>query len=66
MRKNSRREKTLLGLKQLDYRFKRVGSYKDWNDKVKTVFNHTGVYSFEDLVSKDIYTAEYLISSFKG
>jgi hypothetical protein len=65
MRRNLRKERTLLLLKQLDYRFKRIGGYKDWNDKVKSVFRSTGTYSFEDLVGKDIHSSEYLISRFK-
>lgn len=66
MRRNSRRDKALLGLKKLEYRFRRVGGYKDWNGKVKDIFTSTKTYSFEDLVGKDIVTAEYLISRFKG
>jgi hypothetical protein len=66
MKRNSRRENALTGLKQLEYRFKRIGGYSDWNNKVKNTFTSTGSYSFEDLVSKDIHIAEYLISNFKG
>ena len=66
MRRNLRRDKALLGLKKLEYRFRRIGGYKDWNVKVNSVFSSTQTYSFEDLVGKDISTAEYLVSRFKG
>ena len=66
MTRKSRQKDALLGLKRIDYRFKYIPGYKDWNVKVKNTFIITGSFSFEDLVMKDLTTAEYLISRFKG
>jgi hypothetical protein len=60
-----RKKETLQQLKNMEYRFKKIGGYSSWDSKVKIAFQASGSYSFEDLVYKDISQAEYLISSFK-
>ena len=60
-----RKKETLQQLKTLEYRFKKKGGYSNWDSKVKIAFQASGSYSFEDLVYKDINSAECLINIFK-
>ena len=60
-----RKQETLQQLKNLEYKFKKKGNYSTWDNQVKITFQNTGSYSFEDLVYKDINSAEYLVFKFK-
>jgi hypothetical protein len=60
-----RKKETLQQLKNMEYRFKKIGGYSNWDNQVKITFQNTGSFSFEDLVYNDINSAEYLVGKFK-
>jgi hypothetical protein len=65
MKRQSTIEKLELirNLNMLDSKLKFTSS--TWNDRVKTAFNNTSSFSFENLVYTDLYTAKSLYFDFK-
>jgi hypothetical protein len=57
------RHQLLLKLNGLDSKLKFTNS--SWNDEVKSTFNNTGSFSFENLVYDNFNTAQSLYSKFK-
>jgi hypothetical protein len=61
---NKEKLELTIKLKGIEQRLKRTSNYKTWDSQVKLAFNTSGVFSFEDLIAKDVCIANDLIESF--
>lgn len=61
---NKEKLELTIKLKGIEQRLKRTSTYQAWDERVKLAFNITGVFSFEELIVKDICIANDLIESF--
>jgi hypothetical protein len=61
--KSTIRKQLILKLNGLDSKLKFTNS--SWNDEVKSTFNNTGSFCFENLVYDNFNTAQSLYSKFK-
>jgi len=52
-------------VKQLNWLERKHKRNTKWDNQVKTAFNASGSYSFEELASKDIVIANQLIQNFQ-
>ena len=52
-------------LKQLNWLERKHKMNKSWDNTVKLAFSSTGSFSFEEMVIKDAFIAEQLVSQFK-
>lgn len=52
-------------VKQLNWLERKHKRNTKWDNQVKTAFNVSGSYSFEELASKDIVIANQLIQNFQ-
>lgn len=61
---NKEKLELTIKLKGIEQRLKRTSDYKLWDTQVKLAFSTTGVFSFEDLICKDMYIVTDLIETF--
>jgi hypothetical protein len=61
---NKEKLELTIKLKGIEQRLKRTSNYKLWDAQVKLAFGIAGVFSFEELICRDICIVNDLIESF--